>query len=41
VDANKPEIFSSIRDTKDLTSDNEKVLIETIASFKKGFATTA
>ncbi|MBD3920758.1 F0F1 ATP synthase subunit alpha [Paenibacillus sp. PR3] len=38
VDANKPEIFASIRDTKDLTSDNEKVLVEAINAFKKGFA---
>jgi F-type H+-transporting ATPase subunit alpha len=38
VDANKPEIFASIRDTKDLTSDNEKALVEAINSFKKSFA---
>ncbi|WP_127534249.1 F0F1 ATP synthase subunit alpha [Paenibacillus kobensis] len=38
VDANKPEIFASIRDTKDLTSDNEKVLVEAINTFKKSFA---
>ncbi|MCQ6561924.1 F0F1 ATP synthase subunit alpha [Paenibacillus mendelii] len=38
VDANKPEIFASIRDTKDLNSDNEKVLIEAINNFKKGFS---
>lgn len=38
VDANKPEIFASIRDTKDLTSDNEKVLVEAIGTFKKSFA---
>jgi len=38
VDANKPEIFASIRDTKDLTSDNEKVLVDAINSFKKSFA---
>ncbi|GMK38196.1 ATP synthase F0F1 subunit alpha [Paenibacillus sp. CCS19] len=38
VDANKPEIFASIRDTKDLTSDNEKVLVEAINAFKKSFA---
>ncbi|MBW7454320.1 F0F1 ATP synthase subunit alpha [Paenibacillus sepulcri] len=41
VDASKPEIFSSIRDTKDLTSDNEKVLIEAINTFKKGFSASA
>ena len=38
VDANRPEILASIRDTKDLTSDNEKVLIEAIQTFKKSFA---
>ncbi|QHT63500.1 F0F1 ATP synthase subunit alpha [Paenibacillus lycopersici] len=38
VDANKPEIFASIRDTKDLTSDNEKVLVEAIKSFKNSFS---
>lgn len=41
LDANAPAIFASIRDTKDLTSDNEKALVEAIGSFKKGFATTA
>ncbi|MFC4100429.1 F0F1 ATP synthase subunit alpha [Paenibacillus xanthanilyticus] len=40
VDANKPEIFTSIRDTKDLTSDNEKALVDAIAAFKKGFSTS-
>lgn len=38
VDANKPEIFASIRDTKDLTSDNEKALVEAIKTFKNSFA---
>jgi F-type H+-transporting ATPase subunit alpha len=38
VDANKPEIFASIRDTKDLTADNEKALVEAINAFKKSFA---
>ncbi|MBO7748685.1 F0F1 ATP synthase subunit alpha [Paenibacillus sp. MWE-103] len=38
VDANKPEIYASIRDTKDLTSDNEKVLVEAIKAFKNSFA---
>jgi F-type H+-transporting ATPase subunit alpha len=41
VDANYPEIFASIRDTKDLTSDNEKALVEAINKFKKSFATSA
>jgi len=38
LDANRPEIFQSIRDTKDLTSDNESALKEAIATFKKSFA---
>ncbi|MBM7566536.1 F0F1 ATP synthase subunit alpha [Paenibacillus sacheonensis] len=38
VDGNKPEILASIRDTKDLTSDNEKALVEAIKSFKNSFA---
>ena len=41
VDANKPEIFASIRDTKDLTSDTEKLLVEAIKSFKNSFAVSA
>lgn len=41
VEANRPEIFASIRDTKDLTSDTDKALVETIAAFKKGFAVMA
>lgn len=41
VDANRSEIFASIRDTKDLTSDTEKSLVEAIAAFKKGFAVKA
>jgi F-type H+/Na+-transporting ATPase subunit alpha len=40
VDSNVPQIFQSIRDTKDITSDNEKLLQETIEKFKKGFATS-
>jgi len=38
VDANKPEILTSIRDTKDLSSDNEKALVAAIQDFKKGFS---
>ncbi|GAB2721519.1 F0F1 ATP synthase subunit alpha [Paenibacillus thermoaerophilus] len=38
VDANHPEIFASIRDTKDLTSDNEKALVDAINKFKRGFS---
>jgi F-type H+/Na+-transporting ATPase subunit alpha len=41
LDANRPEIFASIRDTKDLTADNDKALVEAIGLFKKGFAVTA
>jgi F-type H+-transporting ATPase subunit alpha len=41
VDANRPEIFASIRDTKDLTADTDKSLVEAIGVFKKGFAVTA
>ena len=41
IDAKHPEIYQSIRDTKDLTEDNEKALIEAIQAFKKGFAVTA
>jgi F-type H+/Na+-transporting ATPase subunit alpha len=40
VDTTHPEIFASIRDTKDLVADNEAALIAAIAQFKKGFATT-
>lgn len=38
MDANRPEILASIRDTKDITADNDKALVEAILSFKKGFA---
>lgn len=41
VDANRPEILSSIRDTKDLTPETDKALVDAIAAFKKGFAVTA
>ncbi|WP_130615545.1 F0F1 ATP synthase subunit alpha [Cohnella abietis] len=41
VDANRPEIFSSIRDTKDLTPETDKSLVDAIAAFKKSFAVTA
>jgi F-type H+-transporting ATPase subunit alpha len=41
VDANRPEIFNSIRDTNDLTADNDKALVDAIQSFKKGFAASA
>ncbi len=38
IDSNHPEVLASIRDTKDLISDNEKALTEAIDKFKKGFA---
>ncbi|MCM3747599.1 F0F1 ATP synthase subunit alpha [Paenibacillus pasadenensis] len=38
IGANKPEILASIRDTKDLNSDNEKALVAAIQDFKKGFS---
>jgi F-type H+-transporting ATPase subunit alpha len=41
VETNHSQVFASIRDTKDLTSDNEKALIDAIAAFKKGFAASA
>ncbi|SFL87957.1 F-type H+-transporting ATPase subunit alpha [Paenibacillus sp. 1_12] len=40
VDTKHPEIFQSIRDTKDLTTDNENALKEAIKQFQKGFATS-
>ncbi|KOP66167.1 ATP F0F1 synthase subunit alpha [Bacillus sp. FJAT-18019] len=40
IESNKPEILQSIRDTKDLTSDNENALKAAIDQFKKGFATS-
>ncbi|MDB4868776.1 MAG: synthase subunit alpha [Cohnella sp.] len=41
LDTNRPEIFTSIRDTNDLTPETDKSLVEAIAAFKKGFAVTA
>ncbi|MBN2980728.1 MULTISPECIES: F0F1 ATP synthase subunit alpha [Cohnella] len=41
LDANRPEIFASIRDTKDLTDDNAKALVEAIGAFKKSFAVSS
>ncbi len=38
VEANHEGIYASIRDTKDLTKDNEQAIIDAIAAFKKGFA---
>jgi len=41
VDANASQIFASIRDTKDLTKENEEALVQAINAFKKGFAVSA
>jgi F-type H+-transporting ATPase subunit alpha len=41
IDSSHPEIAASIRDTKDLTADNEKALVDAISKFKKSFAVTA
>jgi F-type H+-transporting ATPase subunit alpha len=41
IDGNHQEILANIRDTKDLTADNEKALENAIAQFKKGFAVSA
>ncbi|WP_058300308.1 F0F1 ATP synthase subunit alpha [Gorillibacterium timonense] len=38
MDANQSAILASIRDTKDLTADNEKALKDAIEQFRKGFA---
>jgi F-type H+-transporting ATPase subunit alpha len=38
LESNRPEILQSIRDTKDITADNDKALLEAIQQFKKGFA---
>lgn len=38
LESNRPEILNSIRDTKDITADNDKALMEAIGQFKKGFA---
>jgi F-type H+-transporting ATPase subunit alpha len=41
LDANRPEIFASIRDTKDLTDETDKALVEAVTAFKKSFAVSA
>ncbi|OXM86407.1 F0F1 ATP synthase subunit alpha [Paenibacillus rigui] len=41
VESNRPEILQSIRDTKDLTTDNENALKDAIQQFQKGFASSA
>jgi len=41
IDANAPHILESIRETKDLTPENEKALTDEILAFKKNFAPSA
>lgn len=38
IESNKPEVLENIRETNDLTSENEQVLQDAINQFKKGFA---
>ncbi|GBF74595.1 ATP synthase subunit alpha [Paenibacillus sp. 598K] len=38
LESNQPEILTSIRDTKEITSDNEKALVDAINKFKRSFA---
>ncbi|CAN7147353.1 F0F1 ATP synthase subunit alpha [Paenibacillus oryzisoli] len=38
LESNRPEILHSIRDTKDITADNDKALVDAINTFKKSFA---
>jgi len=41
VDANYPQIFGAIRDTKDLSKDTEALITEAVEKFKKGFSVSA
>ncbi|WP_018754699.1 F0F1 ATP synthase subunit alpha [Paenibacillus terrigena] len=41
LESNEPAILQSIVDTKDITADNEKALIDAINKFKKGFNVSA
>ncbi|WP_314589742.1 F0F1 ATP synthase subunit alpha [Paenibacillus terrigena] len=41
LESNEPTILQSIVDTKDITADNEKALIDAINKFKKGFNVSA
>ncbi|UHA75662.1 F0F1 ATP synthase subunit alpha [Paenibacillus sp. 481] len=41
VESNQEAIFQSIRDTKDLTKENEEALVDAVTKFKKGFAVSA
>jgi F-type H+-transporting ATPase subunit alpha len=38
LESNRTEILNSIRDTKDITADNDKALVDAINTFKKSFA---
>ena len=38
LQSNNDDIYQSIRDTKDLTKENEEALVQAIAKFKKSFA---
>ncbi len=38
IESKHEAIYASIRDTKDLTKDNEKAIIDAIVAFKRGFA---
>lgn len=38
LESNRPEVLNSIRDTKDITADNDKALVDAINTFKKSFA---
>jgi F-type H+/Na+-transporting ATPase subunit alpha len=40
IESNKPEVLENIRETNDLTSENEQVLQDAINQFKKGFASS-
>ncbi|WP_135557512.1 F0F1 ATP synthase subunit alpha [Paenibacillus cymbidii] len=41
VDSSYPQVLTSIRDSKDLSADTEKLLVEAIEKFKKSFAPSA
>ncbi|MDU7477554.1 MAG: F0F1 ATP synthase subunit alpha, partial [Paenibacillus macerans] len=41
IQNNHDDVLQSIRDTKDLTADNEEKLKQVIEQFKRGFATKA
>lgn len=41
VETSYPQIYSAIRDTKDLSAETEKTLTEAIEKFRKGFAASA